>query len=141
MAWPPAVLPADKTDLTPQKTTHPAAHNATNLAINDAVGEIRTLLEQKYIPKYKVTQQAQTIVTTNVYGQAIIFPASGFTGNYPVVIAQDMNGSTNLWHLVGVAPMDTAAGSFSIFARPYSNLGVWAADAVIRIAWMSVSGL
>jgi len=37
MAYPPGVLPINRTDATPQATTHPADHNLANGAINDIV--------------------------------------------------------------------------------------------------------
>jgi len=40
MAWPPPVLPTNRQDLTPQTVTHPAEHNAENLAINDLVAKV-----------------------------------------------------------------------------------------------------
>ena len=40
MAWPPPVLPVNRTDATPQQATHPADHNAANLAINDIVTKL-----------------------------------------------------------------------------------------------------
>lgn len=38
MAWPPAALPTNRTNSTPQNITHPADHNAISAAINDIVG-------------------------------------------------------------------------------------------------------
>jgi hypothetical protein len=40
MAWPPGVLPINRTDSTPQQTTHAADHNAANQAINDTVAQL-----------------------------------------------------------------------------------------------------
>lgn len=40
MAWPPPVLPINRTDATPQQTTHAADHNAANQAINDIVTKV-----------------------------------------------------------------------------------------------------
>lgn len=50
MAWPPAPLPTTRTNLTPQLNTHPAEHNAQNLAINDTVARVQFLEEsiQRY---------------------------------------------------------------------------------------------
>lgn len=41
MAWPPAALPTNRTNATPQQNTHPADHNALALAINDTVGKVQ----------------------------------------------------------------------------------------------------
>jgi hypothetical protein len=43
MAWPPPTLAINRTDATPQQTTHAADHNAANLAINDIVARIGTI--------------------------------------------------------------------------------------------------
>lgn len=40
MAWPPPVLPINRTDATPQQTTHANDHNAISLAINDTVDRL-----------------------------------------------------------------------------------------------------
>lgn len=40
MAWPPPTLPTNRTDTTVMSTTHPADHNAANLAINDIVAQL-----------------------------------------------------------------------------------------------------
>jgi hypothetical protein len=37
MAWPPPVLPINRTNATPQLDTHAADHNAVNQAVNDLV--------------------------------------------------------------------------------------------------------
>lgn len=41
MAWPPPTLPTTRTDTTVMASTHPADHNAVNLAINDIVGYVK----------------------------------------------------------------------------------------------------
>jgi hypothetical protein len=40
MAWPPPTQPTNFTDATAQATTHAAAHNAANLAINDMAAHV-----------------------------------------------------------------------------------------------------
>lgn len=42
MAWPPPALPTNRTNATPQQDTHPADHNAVNLAMNDTVARVIT---------------------------------------------------------------------------------------------------
>lgn len=41
MAWPPPTLPTTRTNTTVSADTHPADHNAANLAINDIVGWVK----------------------------------------------------------------------------------------------------
>jgi hypothetical protein len=43
MAWPPPVLPTNRTNATPQQDTHPADHNAIAQAINDTVATVQAL--------------------------------------------------------------------------------------------------
>ena len=43
MAWPPPVLPINRTNATPQLDNHVADHNAANLAINDIVAHLTAL--------------------------------------------------------------------------------------------------
>jgi hypothetical protein len=40
MAWPPAPLPINYTDATPQQALHPSIHNATSQAVNDTVAQL-----------------------------------------------------------------------------------------------------
>jgi hypothetical protein len=42
MPFPPPVLPINRTDATPQQTTHPADHNAISAAINDTVAWLQS---------------------------------------------------------------------------------------------------
>jgi len=43
MAWPPAALPTNRTNASPQQDTHPADHNAIAQAINDTVAVVQQL--------------------------------------------------------------------------------------------------
>jgi len=43
MAWPPAALPINRTNATPQLDTHAADHNAVNQAVNDTVAYSQAL--------------------------------------------------------------------------------------------------
>jgi hypothetical protein len=43
MAWPPPVLPINRTDATPQQTTHAADHNTLSTAVNDLVTVVKKL--------------------------------------------------------------------------------------------------
>lgn len=48
MAWPPAILPTNRTNATPQQDTHPQDHNAVNLAVNDTVVQVTNILDLLY---------------------------------------------------------------------------------------------
>lgn len=56
MAWPPPVLPINRTNATPQQDTHAADHNAANQAINDLVARVTSL--GLIAPAYKYVQGA-----------------------------------------------------------------------------------
>lgn len=43
MAFPPATLPTNRTNATPQQNTHPGDHNALAAAINDTVAQAQSL--------------------------------------------------------------------------------------------------
>jgi hypothetical protein len=47
MAWPPAALPTNRTNSTPQQDTHPSDHNAIGLAVNDTVGQVQKLSSRR----------------------------------------------------------------------------------------------
>jgi len=46
MPYPPPTLPVNRTNATAQQDTHPADHNAANLAINDVVSRLNALIAQ-----------------------------------------------------------------------------------------------
>lgn len=49
MAWPPPALSTTRTDTTVMASTHPADHNAANLAINDLVTKVQNTMYQRII--------------------------------------------------------------------------------------------
>jgi hypothetical protein len=61
MAWPPPVLPINRTNATPSQDTHPQDHNAVNLAVNDLVvkvGEADNRIRSSYISRTVFTSGA-----------------------------------------------------------------------------------
>lgn len=140
LAWPPAALPVNHTDTTLQDDAHAADHNNENLAIADLVSEVLAF-ENRFLPKYKVDQQGQAIVTSNEFGHSTIFPPGGLTGNYPIILADNMQAGTDPWWLVGVASIDAAAGKFDIYTRWLGDLNVWHPNGILRICWMAVSAI
>lgn len=54
MAWPPPVLPINFTNATPQQDTHPAAHVATNQAVNDTVAKLAAVSADVDIAKTRL---------------------------------------------------------------------------------------
>lgn len=77
MAFPPAVLPTNRTNATPQQDTHPADHNAVNAAVNDIVtyvGRIsRGVLERVQMP---VDQGGFGGTELNPNGMSVLVPAA-----------------------------------------------------------------
>jgi hypothetical protein len=51
MAWPPPALPTTRTNTTVQFDTHPADHNAVNLAVNDIVAHVQGI--DTYLTSHK----------------------------------------------------------------------------------------
>lgn len=68
MAWPPPTLPIDRTNALPQQDTHPSDHNAANLAINDLVTKVLSIV--KYIPEH--TQYGSGVIATSANGDGYI---------------------------------------------------------------------
>lgn len=105
---------------------------------DNAIKALAEAVEVRY--NHGIIQCAQAIVTTNVYGQAYIFPPNPITGNFPVVMAQNMGGGTDPWYLVAVQSMDAGGTSFNFFARKMDALGSWAANITMRITWIAIGG-
>jgi len=107
MAWPPGVLPINRTDATPQQTTHAADHNGANQAINDTVtkvvahdAQIANLTANAGLLLGELKPFALTVaITTDANGMSgINFPAGTFKAGSaaPIVWAFRMdNGGPN----------------------------------------------
>lgn len=54
MAWPPPVLPTNRTNADPQQDNHPADHNAVNLAVNDLTARVIASAND-FMQGYRVT--------------------------------------------------------------------------------------
>lgn len=72
MAFPPAPLPVNYTNLTPQQDDHPAAHNDTNAAVNDIVDAV----QQNQAAILNATAQFGSVTG----GGAAATGGTGFTG-------------------------------------------------------------
>lgn len=68
MAWPPPVLPVNRTDSLDQQGNHPADHNAVNQAVNDTVAHIQAAVK---------AYGSVSTVTTDAFGNATIGPPQG----------------------------------------------------------------
>jgi hypothetical protein len=103
MAWPPGVLPINRSDATPQQTTHAADHNAANQAINDTVAHVQAteggnlaaftamIAGLQASPTARFRMWSATVsATTDAGGALIVTIPSGTFANPPIwVIADD----------------------------------------------------
>lgn len=85
MAWPPPPLPINRTNSTPQETTHPGDHNTMSQAINDTVAYFQSAAGQvssslagniAYDGALLILTRSQTI-TTNGFGDGDISLTTG----------------------------------------------------------------
>lgn len=81
MAWPPPALPTTRANDTPQLDTHPADHNAVNLAVNDIVARLNVIPAKIRASAVTATTNASGVVTlTHTLGTVpdvvFAFPAS-----------------------------------------------------------------
>jgi hypothetical protein len=83
MAWPPPVQAINRTDATPQQTTHAADHNAHGLAINDIVAQINALLAP-------VQWQARQLSVSNLVLTTTKAPVTGALLGSPVAYPRMM---------------------------------------------------
>ena len=75
MAWPPPTLPTNRSNATPQTSTHPADHNALALAINDTVGYVQFLDSGLARKGVVVAQSGQSVAA----GQVVTLSWSSFS--------------------------------------------------------------
>jgi hypothetical protein len=113
MTWPPADLPIDFENATPQENTHPDAHNATNQTINaDLVPEIN-----------RVGALAETI--------GLYLPLSGGTLTGDLTVEGNIKGVSKVQFVVGddVAGYFDSSGNLNLQSRTLYAMGsVWNAD-------------
>lgn len=125
MAWPPPVLPVNRTDATPQQGTHPADHNAANLAINDLVTKVTPLIP---IGNYKVARIVYFgAVTTNAGGNFAVL--TGFAPAGAVAVGSQSDYPT----LVLCTSLDTTQAIFNIKFIPS---GANAASTTIGVSYI-----
>jgi hypothetical protein len=86
MAWPPPVLPINRTNATPQLDTHAADHNALALAMNDTVAEVTRVGAQANANSNQTWWNFRTlkdVVNANTWGTAVTVTGTGATkGRY-----------------------------------------------------------
>jgi len=87
MAWPPGVLPINRTNAVPQNNTHPADHNAVNLAVNDIVTKITGDLELR--GRFVLGGIAAGAIGPNLSLNTTTIQVPGFAGR-PAVFLQHL---------------------------------------------------
>lgn len=124
MAWPPPVLPINRTNADPQQDTHPNDHNALALGLNDTVAKLASILDpwrpgetvQATMPPFGLTGGVQDIPLQNVIGNLATYivyngvPAFQFNRACVIVGVLDVQAG---------APL--AAGAL-LFSTIYSGL-------------------
>jgi hypothetical protein len=104
MSWPPPVLPTNRTNDDLQQNTHPADHNAANLAINDIVAHVSQV--------------------SNV--------TSGFLGN--ISFNQDALGWMPFSGLASIAGCSiNYVGPYQLYAYPYQISGTSVLVQLLRL--------
>ena len=80
MAWPPPTLSTNRTNATPQHDSHAADHNAANLAINDLVAMVASLITSVGRYGFTAVQGGQSVAagqTVNLAWTGVSDPAWG----------------------------------------------------------------
>jgi hypothetical protein len=146
MAWPPAALPTNRTNATPQQDTHPADHNAIGQAINDTVARIQANETAAAVWRgfnaYTVAEI--TIAQNPSFTNALSF---GFTnaykpGRYNLVFTGQV--WTNQDYLVRVTVNSTAVSENRI--QSFGNYTSFAVATAVSLAtndviWLQMSAL
>ena len=93
MAWPPPVLPVNRTDATPQTANHIADHNQANQAINDIVPQVQTLISKNALVGCKWINTGQSVpgaTKTKLVPSSVVYDAGGLvvpgTGDMKAVV-------------------------------------------------------
>lgn len=95
MAWPPGVLPINRTNATTQQDTHPADHNAVNQAVNDIVPQVQALLANKPAFWVQANQPGQAIgagADGTIAWATVNNPAWGVAGATSLVVPAGGDG-------------------------------------------------
>jgi hypothetical protein len=126
MAWPPPTLPTNRTNADAQQDTHPADHNAANLAINDTAGKLKASVHQHWrgIPGAPSLPPGGTLG----YLQPVAVPAATWRRRLVVHFrgrALTMTDATWADIVLMVNNVDTARSHFS---GPGAHMSTWPID-------------
>lgn len=155
MAWPPPVLPTNRTNATPQLDTHVSDHNAANLAINDLVTRLqsRAAAGLEYTAGY-VTSGA---VTMPAFGVVDAVSASLGAAPWPVRVhvhldawfgysGSYVNGHADLYRFVDGAviasptPVQAVAAAWALASVDHSWTVGTGADMAFKCRYFADGG-
>lgn len=122
MAWPPAVLPINKTDATDQEADHSANHNNANKAINDTVA---------HLGQFKIVARRGP-VTTDSGGNGNVSFTTAFPAA-PAVVASIADPATS--GMINVYAV--SAGGFSVHVNSTNGA---AFSGSVTIAYIATYG-
>lgn len=144
MAWPPPVLPTNRTNATPQLDTHAADHNAYALAMNDVVGHAGAQDAQIAVLNQRGafwtnTRYSQDDTGPGVWGTVTSFTAGGVSAGAIQIYSEsmllcsteahayikiDVNGvlASQITHTVGARYSNVVTGT--LWTIPAGNLSV-----------------
>lgn len=126
--WPPPVLPINRTDATYQQGVHPGDHNAANLAINDIVPQVQSLIDVLAGNVGRIVYGAIPGGTAGPGGNVKIarglnLPAGAWAVLYTVLLSSDAalnatlrlyNVSSGVFDAIARAPAPLGAGTFTV---------------------------
>jgi hypothetical protein len=135
MAWPPGVLPVNRTDSLSQQTNHPADHNAVNQAVNDTVAYVKLLGGANRADRRSFTTDANAeafIAWTNPT------PAAFPTGVFAVVVSDASTGVMDpLAVIVKVPNSGIALNGFLVRVFLHDGTRI-ASNGAITISYMAI---
>lgn len=109
MAFPPATLPTNRTNATPQQDTHPADHNAVNAAVNDITGALTPLVGRRGVGLSQPSQSIPAGTQVALSWPTEMYDTHGFhaTGASNIVIPAGLGGLYAITFNVGVGGSGT----------------------------------
>ena len=128
MAWPPPLLPVNRTESTPQTANHIADHNGANQAINDIVAHITT------IKQFSASIVATTLSDGSVN---IALPAGMFTAT-PVALVTNGDGNALPDAVVSVMALYSNASTLVVYVGRAAGGPV--ANSTLRINYLVTQG-
>lgn len=129
MAWPPAVLPTNRTNATPQLDTHPSDHNNVNAAVNDIVA---------YIQATRRTYGNTTTIATDAFGNAVLTTAHGIPAGAKVRGGVAVGAQRDYPAICIVNNVDIPLGSAAIAFKVMNPGGTPVTNNTISISWLIV---